>query len=297
MEHATSTPNLGDTLPKEGSSEFSLASLASMGRFSVPELTHRWLLARLSAFQSNLDVSGEKTAALELELLRCIETQDHDSTLRRVFDNSRKLGLSFARHLGLTLELSDLTWLLPEMKIPCFSGSWKIHNSSRVLSRGGCSALNQSSSFSCDFWREALDGFVMGVGDNERLARHRSMGHGDQECLDVLFAEEYTVPRVVSGLSQDQQVPNHRPRYGAIPAELSEQLEPTRKRLEASGVILDLEGLSEGVIYYQLTPKKGVLCGAGGKLLHDSFLKDLARIAPQIQAKDAAPLAVYGGSS
>jgi hypothetical protein len=137
----------------------------------------------------------------------------------------------------------------------------------------------------------------MGVGDNERLARHRSVGHGDLECLDVLFAEEYTVPRVVSGINQGQQMPGNRPRYGAIPADLSEQLEHTRKRLEATGVTLELEGLSEGTLYYQLTPKKGVLCGAGGKLLHDSFLKDLARIAPHVKAKDSAPLAVYGGSS
>ena len=182
----------------------------------------------------------------------------------------------------------------------CVGHGWHLHDGydhERYLhwQRPGCRLVGGLGSFGCDYWREAMDGFVMGIGENERIARHKSVGHGDDTCLDILFAESFTLPRVVS--TEDAPKATASPRFGEVPVELLEKLEPARKRLAALKVRLKLEGLSEGVLFYQLEPEAGVLCGAGGKLIQATFERDLHKAAPGLMARDVAPIAVYGGSS
>jgi hypothetical protein len=150
-------------------------------KFQVGELALRWRKARVSALSSvmgaELSVSDPYS---EYELLKKIHEADRERALRAVFDYSRKLGLSLTKFLGLSWELDDLAEILPHLQLGCFSGAWNQKNGARVLERSGaCESLSASGSFGCDYWREALDGFVMGVGENERFTRHRSQGHQD----------------------------------------------------------------------------------------------------------------------
>ncbi len=262
--------------------------------FDLDEFQSRWLKARISALRAAL--GGGDGAFSEEQLLQQVSAETRDLVLRRVFDHSRHLGQSVVRYLGMTWEVADLVDILPRMGAACFSGRWLPHNEAHVLDRGGCSSLSALGSFGCDYWREALDGLVMGVGENERLARHRSKGHGDASCLDVLFTEEYVAPRVVSADTHCTSS-GERLKYGPIPGEMIQALEPLRKRFEAMKVRALLEGLSEGILYYRLEAEEGVLCGAGGKLMHDSFASALAQRYPTLVPRDAGPVAVYGGSS
>jgi hypothetical protein len=135
----------------------------------------------------------------------------------------------------------------------------------------------------------------MGVGDSERMARHQSVGHGDAQCVDVLFSEEYALPRIVSDLTTaSSALPQ---KFGPIPNDMSAGLELIRNRFESMKVKLRLEGVSEGVLYYQLEAEEGVLCGAGGKLMHDSFSSQVLQHFPSLVLRDTAPIAVYGGST
>ncbi len=250
-------------------------------KFDLGEFRDRWERSRLSALASVL----QKSSLNESALLKEVDSKNQDQVLRAVFENSRKFGLSAAKYLGVAWELSDLIDVLPRLGLPCFAESWRSHNSAQVLERSGCVSLGQHGSFGCDYWREALDGLVMGVGENERLARHRSLGHGDSGCLDVLFTEEYVVPRVVSAESAN-------PKFGPIPSAMMKNLEPTQKSFESMKVNLLLKGFSEGTLFYQLDAQEGVLCGAGGKLMHESFAQDVAQMDPSLKIQDVSPIAV-----
>ena len=270
--------------------------------FDPKDFGLRWQKARLSALKSLLNEKGDPSSAdeqaliaQEMELLSRVPDELHEQALRRVFDYSRQLGVSVSRFLVLSLEISDFSEILESTKVPCFQGKWRIHNEAQVLERKGCPSLATLKSFGCDYWREALDGLVMGAGDTERLARHRSLGHGDQECVDVLFTENYSVPRVVS--QEQKSVSPSLKKYGPVPSELIQALGEISKRFETMRVRLHVDGFSEGALYYRLETDEGVLCGAGGKLLHDSFSKELAKKFPEILTRDSSPLAVYGGSS
>lgn len=270
-------------------------SVLQHSRFDLKEFQDKWKKSRLSALK---EVLGEKSAGISDEelLLKQVDTETKEKVLRKVFDNSRRLGLSVAKYLGLSWETSDLADLLPHVHVPCFSHPWRKHNSAYVLERSGCESFSKTGSLGCDYWREALDGLVMGVGENERLSRHRSMGHGDSECLDVIFTEVFHPPRVVSATdpAESKKVSQ---KFGPLPENMSESLKPITRHFESMKIKLTLEGLSEGILYYRLDANEGVLCGAGGKLMHDSFSREMAKLYPNIAIRDVAPLAVYGGSS
>lgn len=268
-------------------------------QFNLSEFSERWRKARVSSLVATLGNRGIENRD-EGMLLRQISTEDREHALKTVFDYSRKLGSSAARFLGMTLEINDLAEILPSMGVSCFKNNWRPNKAAQVLERGACESLKSSGSFGCDYWREALDGLVMGIGENERLARHRSVGHGDSECVDVLFTEEFAVPRVVSeGQSKGQTASDIRQseKYGPVPVEITESLSNVRKRFESMKIKLHLDGLSEGVLYYRLEAEEGVLCGAGGKLMHDSFLREMSARYPTLATRDSSPLAVYGGST
>lgn len=265
-------------------------SIVKDPRFDLEGFLGRWKMARISALQS-LGAVGP----VEETLLVQLNDFDRGELLRRVFDQSRKFGLSAAKYFGLTFEITDLAEILQKSKMVCLGGGWEPHKAAFVLKRPGCAFFKVWGALGCDYWREVLDGLVMGVGENERIARHRSLGHGDSECVDILFTEEFTVPRVVR--TEPDAPGASRPKYGPIESEVLERFEPVFTRFKQMKIQLVLEGVSEGTLYYRLDPEKGVLCGAGGKLMHETFLRDTKKLFPDLNVLDAAPLAVYGGST
>lgn len=268
--------------------------LSEHPRFDIEDFSSRWERARLSALRSVLQDAGVSTSVdAETQLLAQIRSENKEILLRRVFDYSRQFGLSASRYLGMSLEVQDLVEILQTSPVPCFRGSWRSHNSAFVLERVGCEVISDVGNLACDFWREALDGLIMGVGENERLARHRSVGHGDSECVDVLFTEEFSIPRVVPSSNLEPVTP----KFGALPIDLETALQDVRKYFESMKVQLRFAGLSEGVLYYELKTEDGVLCGAGGRLMHESLLREISKRFPSLKTQDVSPLAVYGGAS
>jgi len=265
-------------------------------RFNLDDFLSRWKRARSFGLRSLLAETDLLAQLDEEELFALVREIDPQLVLRAVFDQSRKFGLSASRYLGLTFEISDLADILAQSTLPCIGGRWKKHNAAYVRERSGCATFKTFGSLSCDYWREALDGLIMGVGENERFTRHRSVGHGDSECLDILFTEEFIVPRVVS---QEESVHSTQPprsqKYGKISNQMTAAFTPVVAKFKKNNINLVLAGLSEGILYYRMDSEKGVLCGAAGKLMHDNFLRDTQKIYPSLKCIDVAPLAVYGG--
>jgi len=270
-------------------------------QFDLQEFAERWRRARLSALGEpasvGLDPGQELRAILAAGERTAGDVAARDAVLKAVFDASRKLGLSLSRFFRIQWESADFGELLPWSGVPCFQFDWVSRSSgenpggAHVATRPGCEAGRAAGAIACDFWREALDGLVMGLGDEARFARHRSVGHGDAECLDIVFEERSSGVRAPRGARDGAT------RFGTVDPEVHAALAGAIEKFRAMKVKLRLEGVSEGVLYYQLDADEGVLCGAGGALLHQSLEREAARAVPHLKLKDTAPIAVYGGSS
>lgn len=200
---------------------------------SLQDLSERWRRARRAALlavvaTATADEAEEKLLAQALAL-------DCESTLRKVFDNSLKLGDGFARFFRTELELEDLPTALAQLLTPCVSGTWAEAEAEAVLrlERDGCPFAAQGAA-ACDYWREAISGLVLGMS-GVRHARHASLGHGDASCIDVLYV-----------------IPESKHRFGPIPDELHEPLERAARLAKRFDSRIEIEflGISEGVLYY-----------------------------------------------
>ncbi len=202
------------------------------------------------------------------------------SDLRRVFDFSRKLGLSLSKYLGVTFELNDLKEILPKLGTVCFDGEWQAHGASYVLKRSGCRLLQEQGSSACDYWREALDGLVMGLCEDERFARHESCGHGDASCVDVLFLDRESV------------------RLGPIGSAQWPKLRVIQECFQAVDMNLNFKGKLESTVYYELNSKTSNLkksCSDSNADAHRELSEIFSAFFPTLKLQDVSPLAVIGG--
>lgn len=146
-----------------------------------------------------------------------------------------------------------------------------------LLEREGCGASELGPS-GCDYWREAVDGFVLGVSGGILHARHRSVGHGDASCVDVLYVR-----------------PESPLRYGPIPAEMKPVLDRVTRQARAfnSRQRIEFVGLSEGVLYYRCTSPAG-----SGEVSTNTMVERAARARfPNLKVQEISPRPVIAGDS
>ena len=215
----------------------------------------------------------------ELYLLKSLQIEKRDDVLRSVFNNSRKFGQSFVRYHNIVLETSDLRALLPKLKIPCLTGKWYRRDDALVRETTGCFEALKLGSFYCDYWREAIDGLTMGITDDIFFARHASCRHGDERCLDVWFEENGETTRASS--------------KGALPDWAQQKLAIIADKFHSDGIRVTFEGLSEGVLYCQITSSRSPSCRDQGSL-EKLLANEIRVIWPGVVLKNTTPLAVYG---
>jgi hypothetical protein len=185
-----------------------------------------------------LPVGLEHDALVALGLER-----DADAVLRSVFDVSRRLGAGFRAHHHVDLPLGGLCDVLPQLGVACAARRWT-RAASAPDCRGelaGCGdALLHPRA--CDFWREAIEGLVLGMTSAILFARHASRGAGDRRCVDVLYVH-----------------PQSPSRFGPIPDDVRDALERIRRTACALDPSLDVAflGISEGVLYYRAVRADG----------------------------------------
>lgn len=261
----------------------------------IEDFNRRWQSARLSALRSGCpeasipeaaDPDSEKrlleaVCAVDGAATRSSSTGAQNAVLRGVFDNSRKLALGFAKRLGLTFETGDFRGLLEVSGIPCAKGDWSERAGACVLTRNECGFCRSVGSYACDYWREAMDGLVMGLGEKERFVRHASARHGDANCLDVFYTEA-AAPGADS------------PAWGPVPEHMAMELfEIAAYFHRTTGIALVLKGFREGTLFFEFGMSTDPLCGNGGLLAHkfDGMIKEKF---PGLAVKDVTPQAVLG---
>ena len=268
-------------------------------RFNVDDFHRRWTRARISSLcqasknvtQSDLSDS-QVDSLLEADLVdnyflknseitSAERIKSRDTLLRKIFDNSRLLGRSLSKHLGMTFEIQDFQNLLERSAIPCVQGQWESRKSARVLKRSGCAFCTKSGADACDYWREALDGLVMGLGEKERLARHASIRHGDNACIDVFYFETEGPKETAMAWGP---LPEH------MTGSLMEICDEFKSKMKTS---ILLKGLSEGVLYFEFKSSTDNHCG-GTHLLTSVFQSKLQKSYPGLQVQEVTPRAVLG---
>lgn len=241
---------------------------------AVPDLglAERWRRGRCHALRTV--VPDAPAEASEDELLALAWALDPTSTLRRVFDNSRILGIGFRRyHRAGDLTLRDLSELFPTLGAPCHpAGFERVEGESAWRStRAPCASRNTPGL--CDYWRESIQGLASGLSSTACYTRVESPAHGGQACVDLLHLDPASPLRFTPPRAEDQ---------AALEAvgELVRHID--------SGASLHVLGVSEGALHYRLeSSKRG--CGFD---IHTVFERAVQRRLPNLTVCNASPRAV-----
>ncbi len=200
------------------------------------DLAERWRRARRAALTAT--VAPRSTIEGDEELLARALQEDRKGALRRVFDNSLRLGTSFARYHDHELSLEELPALLPQLGAPCLSCRYRPCETEPALflEQSRCDAATLGAG-ACDWWKEAIEGLVLGVTGGIFYTRHASAGHGGGVCVGVLYID-----------------PESPLRFGPIPEVMREALEGVRRTARTFHSSLDVEflGMNEGVLFYRI---------------------------------------------
>lgn len=249
--------------------------------FNAADFAGRWRRARAAALAAAASPSGslpEEAGDGEAGRVRALDPSAREEVSRRVALNSWKLGSSLAGQIGPVDDPERLADLLEAGGIPCASAVRSEEPGPGLrLDRRRCQqsdAVGGGAEALCDFYRDALDGFVCGVSRQLRYGRRVSPGRGGEGCADVLY-------------------PASRPeaRFEPVPPEVSEHLAAPLAAMRQRDVALRLLGLAENRLVVLAEAGRSTACGLG-KIYLDALAAHLAKAFPLLELVDATPRAV-----
>lgn len=259
--------------------------IQGLDKEAVLDLARRWQESRISAIRE----SGGQDVMEESQLgsfLSGLSSEDYESLLKRVFLKSRNLGVSYQRHYKLVWELSDLRHQLGQMGSPCLSGNWEGKSEqASTLVRTGCQPGQVAGARFCQYWRESIDGLVMGLCESERYARHACITAGDSQCQDVFYIDDQT--------SMSRTVPNEL-RWGPLPEVKRKELATIQEKFQNMKVDLVFLGVSENKLYYRMESRDALSCGSAGNIMRTHLENLVSAVWQGVILHDASPLAVLG---
>lgn len=238
------------------------------------DLRDRWARARCAALRSL--ATDAPAADDERALLERAWAVDPEATLRRGFENSTKLGRSFANHHRADLTLGDLLGLLPLLGSPCFTrGLARVPGHAAARDHHApCPGATAGAADLCAWWREAQLGLVGGLCSAVYYTRVQS-GRAHGQCEELLHI--------------DAQSPL---RLAPLPPALAPELERARQKLQriSPATQVDVLGLTDGELLVRIdSPARG--CGPDlGRVLQHA----LQRALPGVRVRDARPRSVLG---
>lgn len=221
---------------------------------ALDDLADRWRRARAAAARPLAPGDADGSDA------------DGDEAQKRAFEYSLRLGRGFVKHHHTPLALSDLPELFRRLTMPCLQGSLRAIDgeAALVLERAGCA----EGAPACDVHREAIAGLLLGLTGTVRHARHDSLRHGGERCVDVLYEDAES-----------------RLRFGAIPDSARGAIESVKRLVRAfdSSVELSFLGVSEGALFYRITRD------AGGVGVQSLVERTLRRRLPSLVPVEISP--------
>ncbi|MEW5742619.1 MAG: hypothetical protein AB1938_27125 [Myxococcota bacterium] len=241
----------------------------------LAELSQRWSRARRAA--ATAVIGSVDGPAGEADVFACAAEVDEVEFHRRLFENSARLGQGFRRfHQRPAVSLEELPPLLQRLDSPCLSGArWEARARALVGTRPPCRAGCDAAT--CDAWREAIDGLVVGLTGEGRFTRTASAGHGQERCVDVITSD-----------------PESPLRYGELPDDLVPVLESVQRFVRLfKGADVRFLGVSEGVLLYQVrTAECGDVRGNARRMIEET----LGRRLPHLRLRELSPRPVLDDS-
>lgn len=144
-----------------------------------------------------------------LSKINLLPEKERESLLRKIFDLGRKTGLEILKEKE-SLNIKETVEIINSLKMPCIENSFEFDESTSSAKSTRKNCICSANETSCQYWREAVDGLVMGLGDNERYVRQQSILYGKNDtCVDVIY---------------DSSISDMR--WGEIPSEISITLTP-----------------------------------------------------------------------
>jgi hypothetical protein len=244
------------------------AQTAEREAHPLDDLFDRFARARRSALTKVYE--GEPPAD-EIAALVELREARWEEALKQVYLASWRLGRGAARVAGGPIRLAELAdRLRAGHGVPCLAGRWRAEGGSVVRESPGCAEGVMGGARVCDWYREALDGLVSGLGQEIGFARRASLGRCGSHCEDVLF---------------DDSAPELR--LGPVPTFVIEHVAYPVRRLAEDGIELRLLGLAENRLYVSFARKAG---GCGVPRLYLDLLADhLRERFPELELRDATP--------
>jgi hypothetical protein len=247
------------------------AKVAEREHDPLDDLFDRFTRARRSALAKVYEgepPSDEVTALVELREARWEEA------LKQVYLATWRLGRGAARVAGGPIRLAEMADRLRAGRgVPCLAGRWRAEGAAVVRESPGCAEGVMGGARVCDWYREALDGLVSGLGQEIGFARRASLGRCGSHCEDVLF---------------DDSAPELR--LAPVPTFILEHVAHPIRRLDEEGIELRLLGLAENRLYVTFARRSG---GCGVPRLYFDLLADhLRERFPEIELRDATPRAM-----
>jgi hypothetical protein len=209
-----------------------------------------------------------------------ITNEEKDILLRKIFDFSRIFGLEVLKSEKGVLSFEKVVEIIKSLNIGCISGNWEKsqEEDSVTIKRKTC-PYNADKELICLYWREALDGLVMGLGDTERYSRHKSLKYGlNDSCVDVIYDSSKI------DLSKDK-----------VPAEILKCLEKKEAKLAEKGIKVIPIGFNERTFFYTLKDLNTEISPFRRKYLRESLEKSLEKKFPFIELVEMSPRAVIEG--
>lgn len=259
-------------------------SSVSLSPEVVNDLANRWLKARLAGVAKATAVVPKLESEVWSSLVQC-DDEKYEEILKAVFLNSRNLGVSFQKAHHLVWDLADIQQHFGQLNSPCLQGAWSEAKAAKTLRRSGCRDGASHGGRFCQYWREAIDGLVAGLCDEEHFVRHECINAGNEQCVDVFYEESKSI--------SDERW-NNQNRWGTIPQDKRESLVQIEEKFKSMKVDLQFLGSLEGRLFYKMTSKENLACGSGGGVLRTYMEKHVREVWAGIELQDASPVAVYG---
>lgn len=252
----------------------SSTTIPVVAHIDVNDVRRRWQAARIAALKQFLGSASDPPTDNEVAMLRQMPHAQRDDVLKAVYYTTRKFGHSVLRYFALLWDTHDVRDVLSGADVPCLQGQWSTDGPSVVVERHGCSVPQQCGTLGCDYWNDAIDGLLMGLGDAVRHSRHRSVGHGDDLCRDTF-----------SPCAQ------HSAAYGPLPAHLENVVAHLAQRFVPKHVRITFVGYAAGVVYYEATTGG---TGCEGQLWRTLLQRAVAQAQPTLRLQDVSPGSVLG---
>lgn len=210
-----------------------------------------------------------------LSKINLLTEEERESLFRKIFDLSRKTGLEILKEKE-NLNIKETVDIINSLEIPCIKASFEFDEATSSAKSTRETCICNANENSCQYWRESLDGLIMGIGDNERYVRYQSILYGKNDtCVDVIY---------------DSSVSDMR--WGEIPFEISIALTPLIEKYQKKDVQIILKGLNEKTLYFQIKDKDSNLSGFRRKYILENFEETFKKKFPNLSIFEISPRAV-----